>query len=376
MYFMRDWEFVNPDFSPIDTFNSRVNFSITQIIFQGGKSFLQRALNAISTESVRIDALAEYFNVLDNVDNAYYAVLEALAALEAEENSLQTSVLSLSVAEIRQASGMINQGDYLKALADREAREYSRNNARRNLALSVAKLKNLTGISGNFEPEQIIFNVYDDVILRLTRITDEESGLLFDELWKILISSNPSFSKAVLNTERAEKNLTITKRDFAPTISATLFSTRLTYSAANGFDSSGSMGVTISGNIPVDFWIFSNRIQKSTITRDSSLIDLTNAEISLGTDLQSALLNLISQAGSVLSSKRSLEYTERHFEFVLERFRLAQSSVSDLQDASSLLITSRNNNIRAKYGFLQNLSRLRSLAALDDEEKLLSILLN
>jgi hypothetical protein len=70
-----------------------------------------------------------------------------------------------------------------------------------------------------------------------------------------------------------------------------------------------------------------------------------------------------------------LEYTEKHFEYVMERYRLSQSSVSDLEEASSLLITSKNNLSRASYGFLQSLSKLHSLGAVENEERLIRILM-
>ena len=47
----------------------------------------------------------------------------------------------------------------------------------------------------------------------------------------------------------------------------------------------------------------------------------------------------------------------------------------DYGDASLLLINSRNNHIKARYGFLQSLSKLRLLQATDDEELLVKILL-
>jgi outer membrane protein TolC len=58
----------------------------------------------------------------------------------------------------------------------------------------------------------------------------------------------------------------------------------------------------------------------------------------------------------------------------MERYRLSQSSVSDLSDASALASSSRVQLIRAQYGFLQSLSKLRSLGAIDDEEKLMKVL--
>jgi len=370
VYYLRDWKTLQP----LDTFTSGATLSITQVLFQGGKGFIQKAISKIATESTRKDALAEYFNVLDAVDNAYYAALEAAATLEAEESSLEAASLALAIAEIRQSGGVINQGDYLKALADKEARENSRNQARRNLTLNMAKLKSLTGLAETVELEQIDFSAYEDVLLRLASISDDETGALYDDFWKILAVSNPSLAKAALNNQRAEKSHSLTKRDYLPTISATIFSMGLNYSKLGGYSDTSSGGVTIRGSIPIDIWVLNNRLEKSRIARDSAALDYISAESSLETELQTALLNILAQAGSVLSSRRSLEYTERHYEFVMARYRLSQSSVSDMTDASSLFITSRNNYIRASYGFLQSLSRLRSLGALDDEEKLLGIL--
>ncbi|MDR2701367.1 MAG: TolC family protein [Spirochaetaceae bacterium] len=369
-YLNRDWGFVNPT----DTFGAGFNFAVTQKIFEGGKSFIQKALCEIATESVRKEALAEFFNVLDAADNAYYAVLEAAASLEAAESSLQTANLSLAIAEVRQSGGIINQGDYLKALAEKESRENTRNQARRNLALCYSKFRNLTGLTQTVELEQINFSAHERLIVLFAGITDEEADVLYANLLKILLKTNPSLARALLNNQRAEKNLSLAKRDFAPTLSATLFSTALSYSVTNGFGSTASGGITLRGSIPLDFWVLNNRIEKSKNAQISAALDYANTENSLETELQSALLNALAQAGTIVSSRRALEYAEKHFEYVMERYRLSQSSVSDLGEASSLLISNRNNLIRAQYGFLQSLSKLRSLCAVDDEKKLVAIL--
>jgi outer membrane protein TolC len=370
VHYLKDWEFVNP----ADTFNSGATLSLTQIIFAGGRNLIQRAIGKISTESVRKDAMNEYFNVLDSIDNAYYAVLEAEATLEAEESSLETAALSLSIAEIRHAGGMMNQIDFLKAQAEKESRENARNQARRNVTLSKSKFNSLTGLSGTVELEPVNFDSYENVLKRLEKISDEEGEALFDELWQLALVSNPSLAKAALNNQRAEKNYSLTKREYAPTISATIFSTTPQFSTLGGFSSTSQGGVSIRGSIPLDFWVIANRVEKSRLARDTATLEYASAENSLETELQSALLGAFAQAGAVLSSRRSLEYTEKHFEYVMERYRLSASSVSDVGDASSLLITSRNSHIKACYGFLQSLSRLRSLSALFEEEKLLDIL--
>jgi len=368
--YFRDWEFVNPS----DTFSLGASFSVTQIIFQGGKSFIQMAISSIAVESIRKDALAEYFNVLDTADNAFYAVLEAMASFEAEEASLQAAVLGLSIAEIRFANGIINSGDLLRALNDKESRENSLNQARRNLSLSITRFRSITGITGQFELVSPAFDAYENAINVFADISDEQADLLNDELWNIMTVSNPSLAKASLNNQRAEKNYSLTLRDYSPVISATVFSSDFNFIPGSNSTSHG--GVTIRGSIPVDFWVMNNRIERSRIARDMAAIDLINAHSSMEHELRSALFSLFLNAQTISSSRRSLEYTEKHFEFVMERYRLSLGSVSELSEATTLLITGRNNYNRARFSFLQSLSRLRSLCAIDSEEELLAILLS
>jgi outer membrane protein TolC len=236
------------------------------------------------------------------------------------------------------------------------------------------KLKALTGIETSFALEPVNFEAYEDLIRVLAGISDENADALYDRFWKLLVQANPSLARAALNSQRAEKNLSLAKRDYFPTISATIFSGGIDYSAAGGFTFPSGGGLTIRGSIPLDFWVMGNKIEKSKIARDSSAMDYKNTEISLETELQSSLLNAFAYAGTVLHSRLSLEYVEQHFEYVNERYRLSQSSISDLGDAATLFINSHNSHIKARYGFLQALSKLRSLGAIDDEQKLMKIL--
>ena len=360
---------------PLKTFDASVSVSVshTQKIYDGGKNRIQKAINEIASESSRKDALAEYFNVLDSADNAYYAVLEAMAVLDAEESSLQTALTSLSIAQVRQANGMINQGDYLKAMADKEARENSRNQARRNLTLNVMKLKAITGLTDLPELQQIDFSGYADLMSRLGSISDNEADLLYGELWKTIASTNPALAKSALASQRAENNLSMAKSAYLPTLSASL-SAGLNFSIKDGIGLSGGK-LSLNLSVPVDYWVIANNVEKSKNARDSAALDYIGTEINLGTDLQSALINVFTYAGSVSNTSLTLAYAERHFNYVMERYRLSQSSISDLNEASTLLINSRNNLTKARSGFLQSLSKLRSLGAFQDEEKLIGILM-
>ena len=369
-YLDKNWAFVNP----LENYSAGARLSLTQKIFEGGRNLIHKSLSSISTDSVRNEALAEYFNVLDSADKAYYSALEAAKNLKNAELSLNTAVLSLSIAEIRKNSGMLNQGEYLKALAEKESRENSRNQARRNLTLANNKIKLLTGLSEVPELEPISFDTYNTALEYLSGISDTEADVLFEKLYELIAKTNPALARAAYNRLKAEKNLALSKREAIPSINATIFTADLSYSPKDGFISKSGGGIYLSGNIPLDFWVLNNKIEKSKIAVNSASIEYINAEKSLETELYNTLINIFTQAGAVLSSRRTVEYSEKHLEFVTERYKLSQSSVSDLSDALALASSAGIQLVRSEYGFLQSLSSLRSLAVIEDEEKLMHIL--
>jgi outer membrane protein TolC len=355
-----------------DTIGTGLSFGISQQIFNGGKFFVNKTIAELSAEMARQDALAEFYAVLTSADSAYYACLQTKASLESAESALETAELSLAIAETRAGNGMIKPGDYLQALAEKESRENARNQAKRDLALSELKLKTLLGLDEPPLLREVEFDGYREFIEKMAAVTEEETLRLYGGLLRAA-ASNPALAKASLKNLQAEKQTSLALRDFSPTLSAS-FSTGLNYSVQDGVrPSSGSL--SLSGKIPLDYWVLKDNLMKKQIAREQAALDYGSAEESLETELYTALLDLISQAGAVLSSRRSGEYADKHFEYVMELYRLNQNSVSDLQEASSLARTNHNQLIRSQYGFLTSLSKLRGILVMEDEGALKDLLL-
>jgi outer membrane protein TolC len=360
----------SPEFK--DTLSTGLSFGLSQQIFDGGKFFANKTIAELGAEMARQDALAEFYAVLNAADSAYYSCLQAKASLESAESALETAELSLAIAETRAGNGMIKQGDYLQALAEKESRENARNQAKRDLALAQLRLKTLLGLAEPPLPREVDFDGCRELIEKLAAMTEEESLRLYAELLGAA-ASNPDLARASLKNLQAEKQTSLAARDFSPTLSAS-FSTGLNYSVQDGLrPSSGSL--SLSGKIPLDYRVLKDNLAKKQIAREQAALDYGAAEESLETELYTALLDLISQAGTVLSSRRSGEYADKHFEYVMELYRLNQNSVSDLQEASSLARTNHNQLIRSQYGFLTSLSKLRSILVMEDEGALKELLL-
>jgi outer membrane protein TolC len=359
-----------------ESFDTGINLGLEEsiLIWNGGRNTLLNQIDKIATEMTRKDALAEYFSVLDSADEAYYGVLLAEASLESANISLENSALALSIAEIHREGGMISITDLLKAQADHEVQKTSLNQARRDLSLSLARLKSITRLKTIPNLDAIDFTRYENLIAKLSLISDDAITLLHDELWKTLTEKNPRYSQAALTLQRADQNVSLATKEYFPSLS-TSFSTGLNYSLKNGFDLSDGR-VSISASIPLDIWVTANTVQNRKIAQQQSILDYEETENDFDISVQTGILDCIAQAGTVISSQKALEYAEKHYENVFELYRLSQNSISDLSQASILVNSNRNQLIRAQYNFLSCLSVLRSLGAFETDEEVIELLLN
>ena len=355
-----------------DSFSAGVNFGVSQRLWNGGRSAILRAIYSLNTEISRQDALAEFYAVLNTADNFYYAVLEAAAALEVAESSLATARLSLEIAEIQRESGMISQAAFLHALAEMAGRETTRNQSRRDLAVANLRLMDLLGLTQTPEPVPVDFSEYEDLISLLSDSGDDAADRLFAALWNQIQTRNPFMVRAALGARRSERNVGLAARDYSPTLSASL-STGLTHNIDSGLEASGGR-LSLSASFPIDVWVTAANVERQRIAREQAALDYLSAISSLDIELRTLILDIVSNAGLIRSSRRALDYALLHFDFVLELYRLSGNSPSDLSDAETLVRNNRNQLNRSQFAFLTGLSRIRSIGVFDSDEEIVALI--
>ena len=355
-----------------DSFSAGISLSVSQTLWNGGRSAILRAINSLTTEISRQDALAEYYAVLNSADSLYYAVLEAAAALEAAESSLAIAALSLEMAEIRRESGMISQAVYLQALAEKARMETTRNQNRRDLAVANLRLMDLLGLDQTPVLVPVDFSYHEALILLLSDSGNSALDSLFAALWSQVMSRNPSMVRTALGSQISERNVSLASRDYSPTLSASL-STGLTHRIDSGIEHSGGR-LSVSASIPIDVWVTAANVERQILLREQAAIDYRSALSSLDIELRTLILDLVSDAGLILSSRRALDYAEQHFDFVLELYRLAGNTPADLLEAETLVRNSRNQLNRSRFSFLSGLSRLRSLGVFNSDAEIISLI--
>jgi outer membrane protein TolC len=361
------------DTSLEDSMRTGASFGISQTLFDGGKNSYRKAINAIASETVRQDALAAYFTVLDTADKAYYELLKAEAAVEMAEAALETATLTLSREEVRLQSGMISRREYLKALSDHAAQETARNSALQNLSLARESLKSIAGLEEIPEPQAVDFGAYEALLRFLSALSRESIAALTDKFFIAAKAHNPAFLKSSLQVQAAERNVGLAKKDYLPSLSAST-SVGINYSAAGALSYSGGT-LSVSGSIPLDYWVIGTAVEKSRIARTEAALNLRDAEKDLAVALQTALLDLTGYALTTQSARRGDEYARQNYEYIMELYTLSQASVFDLSDAADQAMKSQAERAAAEYGFLGGLSTLRSLGAFASQEELFNALM-
>jgi outer membrane protein TolC len=350
--------------------------SVSMSIWDGGKYSIQKQLSAITSETTRNQALQAYYQVLSDVDQAYFNVLLAQENLENAEAAYRGALLTLNIAEVRFESGIIARDEYLQAQASKESSENTRNQTRRSLFQARTTLQNLTGLKELPELDPVSFDKYEALITGLASLDDSAIDRLYASLLAAVRANNPQFLNSGLSLDSAKLAVDQAKTGYMPSFRASLNFPSPTFTLSSDPAITWSnFGLTITGSISLDFWVTANSVAKSENALGRQWLSYQDAEENLAVNVYTTILQLISQASSVLSAERSLEISQQQYEYAEALFNLAQYSMSNFSTASESLIRSQYSLNQSRYTFLNSLSNLRGLGAFADMQTLMDFLL-
>jgi outer membrane protein len=347
-----------------------VGITVAQAIYSGGKFSILSAIDSLGTRIAREEAHSEYFNILQEADNAFSTMIEAESSVDAARSDLEAARTHQGLAEAKLEAGIITRSAYLKTELETAAAETSLTQAQGKLSVALAKLASLTGLALPLELESAEAASLADIMQRFAGFSEAQTNALIASVRSAASANNTSLAQARLTQQQAKSSMDLVKADYLPSVSAT-WSNALTYSTGFGA-SSGSLSVGAS--IPLDFWVTKAGVDSKDIAARQAGLDLEETLRTLELDVQATVYDLIYSARAVASAQKALDYAESHYQGVLEQFKLSAASSSDLSDAEVLVSASRKQLISARSQFLSNFSSLRTLAGLKTDALLVRII--
>ncbi len=358
-----------PEATLLDMLGISGGVTITQTVFDGGKSALLSAIDSLSTSIARAKARAQYFSVLSAADSAFYSVLEAEASVAAAQSDLDDARIYQSLAQAKLEVGIIARSDFLKTESETAAKETALAQAQGKLSVARRTLASLTGLSLSLKLASSDSERFDELMKRVATFTETQTGTLIANLVAAAAKNNPTLSQSNLANQQARSQVDLAKADYLPSISAS-WTNSLSFAASTG---AASSALSVSASLPLDMWNTQAAVDSKAIAARQAALDLDETQRTLNLEIEGVVFDSISSAQSVISSQKALDYAESSYQSVLERYKLSSASSSDLSDAELLVSTNRTALITARYQFLSSISSLRAYAGVESDDLLLTL---
>ncbi len=349
-----------------------LGLTVSEKIYDGGKSAILAAVAALATETARATARAAILSALQTADQAYFAVLEADASVEAASIDLEAGRTALGLAQGRFAAGIATKSEVLKAESDLAAKETSLAQARSTRKTAAARLASLTGLAPATVLQTVDFDGNEDLTRKIADLDEKSAESFIARLLAAATKNSPSLQADRLAREKASFQVRTAKAAYLPSVSASLSnSLALRTTGANASPFSGSL--SLSASIPLDLWNTANEIDKATKSASSSAIDLEEDARSAELDLRTAVYSWIAQAGAIYSTRKASEYADANYDNALDLYKLQAAIQSDLSSAQVLASAARRLLVQSRYAFLRSITTLRTLAGVDSDKLLVDM---
>lgn len=230
--------------------------------------------------------------------------------------------------------------------------------AQNDLALSILNLAQALNLpkTEDFDIEEPSIN--EDVI------EDNMSSLLPpDHVYQVALGIKPHIKEAEYNLESSKKNLKVAQSECWPTVGLGL-------SYSNGFNhiyndmienasvsdqlknnSRKSIGISLS--IPIfNRFRVRNQVRAAKLNIENQTLALDNIRLVLYKEIQQAYQSATSAQAKFLSTEKSLDAAEESFKYARERYEVGKSTVFEYNEAQTKLLSSKSDQIQAKYDYI------------------------
>jgi len=333
--------------------STNVGISGNQTIFNGFRNsylFKQSQLN-LETNELSLQRIKDDISL--NVANSYLNVLfnkERLETAEAQHD--------FSTKQLQQVKDLVDAGVQPKAnIFDAEATLSS--DAQR---LTVADNNYILALLSLSQLLQIPFEGF---MVEIIEVDKPSASLMYNDITPILnyaFENRSEIKVAQKNIENAELSTEISKSGFLPTVSfnyrfgSNVFYTNLRDDESAFFsqlNDQKTQNFGLSVNIPI-FSRFANKtaVAKSKIRVENSKLDLSQAKLTLESNIQFAFTDARAALKAFAAAQKSLESQELAFSNSQERYNLGAMNSFDLEQARIRLINAESSLINAKYDFV------------------------
>ena len=339
------------------SYNGSYGIDLNWTLYSGSSRLNTLKQNELNARIASLNVSQSENSIQEQIAQIYIQILYAAEALKVNEQTLEVSQAEFHRAEQLFEAGSIAKSDLAQLQAQVSTDRYNLVSAQATLADYKLQLKQLLELDGEEEMNLLLPLPNEQLILAPLPLKAD--------VYQQALALRPEIEASKLGIETADLGIKIARAGYLPTLS---LSAGIGTSHANGSDFTfseqikqnwnNSLGLTLS--IP----IFNQRqtksaIQKAKIQKQSSQLDLLDAQKTLYKTIEGLWLDANSAQQRYAAALEKLRATETSYELVQEQFSLGMKNTVELLTEKSNLLSAQQEMLQAKYMSLLNAQLLR-----------------
>ncbi|MCF0214326.1 MAG: TolC family protein [Muribaculaceae bacterium] len=330
-----------------NTQNFGWNAQFSLPLFQGLSAYRNEQLARANLRALVEETDAARDDVTLNVMASYLQVLYSKEMVSVAEEQYRISEVQLNRRKEMLDAGKIAEIEVIEAQAQLASDEVSLVTAKNDETLALVDLAQLLRLGddiSNFDIEPLA----DDLLLPLSA----------EDVYANALRTNHSMLAADLRVEAADKQISLAKTGYYPTLSfaGAVGSSYYKVSGVNN-DPFGTqmrnnfatnLGFTL--NIPIfDAFSTRNSVRKAQVARLSAELNRDQARDNLFKAIQQAYYQALGAEKKMFSTEEACKSTKAAFEAMQEKFDFGRANSTELEQAKSKYIIALANHVQARY---------------------------
>lgn len=311
---------------------------LNQLIYDFGRTAHSVKINRENTDASRQDLMAARQNVILNVKETFYSVLQSLAIIDVAEETLTQNRQRLTQAEGFYQAGTRSKIDVTKAEVDLANADLALIRAKNSYLVARANLNNAMGLR-----EGLAFAIDK-------RFDFVSKPIFLEEILQSAYDRRPEMLQIKARQRSQEAALQLARSARYPTISGNVSNTWRTDEVPDEMAWDWSLGAALT--IP----IFSGFSTQNRIAEAKALMrNLTAQEESLRQNIrleaEQAFLNFNEALERIAVTQKAMDQARENYELASGRYQVGIGQPLEINDAEVLLANARANHINALYDF-------------------------
>ncbi len=314
-----------------------VGASVSQLLWDFGRTTGRWRSAQQSAQAQRSTETQTSLNVLANVQSAYFNALAQQALVQVAQETLENQKTHLAQVQAQVQVGTRPEIDLLQQRTEVANAQVRLIQAQNNAATSRAQLNQAMGVEGSTQ-----YTVREEVV---GRMEGEEQSI--DTLVDVAFQGRPDLSASEHQLRAQEQQLSATRANYWPSLSASLSATESGPNPAN-------LDWGVNGQVALSWPIFQGGLTRAQVREQQA--NLNNVQAQRDALRQQVRLEVERAQLAVTAARESLSAAEEALVNARERLRLAEGryragvgNIIELSDAQLSATNAAVQRVQATY---------------------------